>query len=125
MEYVGMIATAAIMDTLWLTANFSYNMKVFANLQGAPLTIRWIPSILVYILIIAAVWYFAVRDSKKLEEAALRGGLLGLSMYGLYDLTNYATLAKYPLAFMIADMAWGTVLCASIAAAGFSLRIRS
>ena len=120
-----MFLTAAIMDGIWLTSNFTYNMKVFANLQGSPLTIRWIPSVLVYILIIAAVWYFAVRDSKKLEEAALRGGLLGLSMYGLYDLTNYATLAKYPLRFMVTDMAWGTVLCASIAAVGFSLRIRS
>jgi len=122
MEFLAMLATAIVMDTVWLTMNFSYNMRVFNNIQGQPLTIRWIPSVLVYLLIIAAVWYFAVRDSNKLEEAAFRGALIGLSMYGLYDLTNYATLTNYPLRFMVADITWGTILCASIAVAGFRVR---
>ena len=118
-ELVGMILTALAMDGLWLTANYTNHMKIFAAIQGQPLTIRWIPSVLVYILIIAAVWYFAVRESKTIEDAALHGGALGLAMYGLYDLTNYATLAKYPLTFLLTDMTWGTVLCATIAAVGF------
>jgi len=118
-ELIGMILTIMLMDGLWLTANFSSNMKIFAAIQGQPLTVRLIPSILVYILIIAAVWYFAVRESKTIEDAALHGGALGLAMYGLYDLTNYATLAKYPLTFAIIDVTWGTFLCATVAAVGF------
>jgi len=39
-------------------------------------------------------------------------------MYGLYDLTNAATLTRYPLMFALQDILWGTLLCATVAAAG-------
>jgi uncharacterized membrane protein len=38
-------------------------------------------------------------------------------MYGLYDLTNYATLVDYPIRFALTDMAWGSYLFAVTAAA--------
>jgi len=43
-------------------------------------------------------------------------------MYGLYDLTNYATLTNYTLTMTVKDMAWGTFLSALVAAAGFYLK---
>jgi uncharacterized membrane protein len=36
-------------------------------------------------------------------------------MYGLYDLTNYATLKGYTLEMTVVDMAWGTFLCGTAA----------
>jgi uncharacterized membrane protein len=42
-------------------------------------------------------------------------------MYGLYDLTNYATLVKYPIKYAATDIVWGTVLCASAAAATYAI----
>ena len=110
-----------LLDALWLTANHSYHVTVFAALQSQPLAIRWIPAILVYVLIIGAVWYFAVRPATSWTEAATSGALLGGSMYGLYDLTNYATLVKYPIKYAVTDMIWGAVLCASAAAATYAI----
>ena len=49
--------------------------------------------------------------------AALWGGLFGLIGYGIYDLTNYATLAQYALRMTVVDMSWGTVLFALTASA--------
>jgi len=118
MELLYMLLTLLVLDAVWLTSNMTNSQSMFAKLQGQPLVIRWIPAILVYVLIVGAIWFFAVRETKKIEDAAVRGGLLGLSMYGVYDLTNYATLAKYPLTFAVSDMAWGTFLCASVAAVG-------
>ena len=118
MELVYMILALLALDAVWLTSNMTMHRALFAKLQGSPLTIRWIPAVLVYVVIVGAVWFFAVRETKTVEDAALRGGLLGLSMYGVYDLTNYATLSKYPLTFAVSDMAWGTFLCASVAAVG-------
>ena len=118
MELVYMILALLALDAVWLTSNMTMHRALFAKLQGSPLTIRWVPAILVYVVIVGAVWFFAVRETKTVEDAAFRGGLLGLAMYGVYDLTNYATLSKYPLTFAVSDMAWGTFLCASVAAVG-------
>lgn len=113
-----MALTLLVLDAIWLTSNMTYNRAMFARLQGQPLVLRLVPSVLVYVLILGAVWFFT-REAKTVEDAVLRGGVLGASMYGVYDLTNYATLTKYPLMFAITDMAWGTFLCACVAAVGF------
>ena len=117
-EVLYMLLALLGLDAVWLTSNMADSQSMFAKLQGQPLVIRWIPAILVYVLIVGAVWFFAVRETKTVEDAGLKGGLLGLAMYGVYDLTNYATLAKYPLTFAVSDMAWGTFLCASVAVIG-------
>lgn len=121
-ELISMLLALLALDAIWLTSNMADSRSMFAKLQGSPLTIRWIPAILVYVVILGAVWFFAVRETKTIQDAGLKGGLLGLSMYGVYDLTNYATLSKYPLTFAVSDMAWGTFLCASVAAVGVLAR---
>jgi uncharacterized membrane protein len=47
------------------------------------------------------------------------GALLGLVAYGTYDLSNYSTLQGWPLALTAIDMAWGAVLSAVAALAGY------
>jgi uncharacterized membrane protein len=105
-------------DSIWLSATNDSARQMIAALQGVPLRIRIAPAFLVYIIMIGAVWFFAVAPSATVMEAAGRGAVLGFSMYGLYDMTNYATLVKYPFWFAITDMAWGTFLFATAAAAG-------
>ena len=108
-------AVMLTLDAIWLTANNATHRTIFAAIQGQPMVVRWIPAMIVYILMIAATWYLAVEPAKDWKEAAGRGALLGAAMYGVYDMTNYATLAKYPLSFAVTDMLWGTFLCATVA----------
>ena len=103
------------MDALWLTGNSAYHRQVFAALQGQPLVVRWLPAAAVYALMIVGVWFFAVAPTVDWTTAAGRGAFLGAVMYGLYDLTNYATLVHYPLRYTLTDMAWGIFLCAVVA----------
>lgn len=103
------------MDALWLTGNLAYHRQVFAALQGQPLQVRWVPAAAVYILMIVGVWFFAVSPAIEWTEATGRGALMGAVMYGLYDLTNYATLVHYPLRYTLTDMTWGIILCAVVA----------
>ena len=116
------LVTIVTMDAVWLTATAATSRSLFASIQGSPLQIRWIPAVLTYMLMIAAIWYFAVRPAKTVVEAATNGALLGLAMYGLYDLTNYATLSRYTLSFAVTDAIWGTLLftVAAAAAAAFT-----
>ena len=43
-------------------------------------------------------------------QALLKGALFGFFTYATYDLTNLATLKKWPLKVTIIDLAWGTFL---------------
>jgi uncharacterized membrane protein len=111
--------TVLLLDAVWLTLNFSAHSKLFAAVQKSPMTIRLLPAALVYVLIPAALTYFAIKTSKTVKESVEKGALMGLSMYGLYDLTNYSTLKGWTLEMTIKDTLWGTFACAVGAGSGF------
>ena len=121
-QIVAIVGALLAMDAVWLSSTAAQSRAVFAKLQGQPLEIRWIAAACVYALMVVAVWTFAVEPSKSVTDAGTKGAILGLTMYGLYDLTNYATLIQYPLWFALQDMAWGTFLMATAAAGGFWVR---
>jgi uncharacterized membrane protein len=119
-RFVTAIVLLLILDAVWLTANAPASRRLIAGIQGSPLQIRWIPAAIVYLLIAAGVVAFAVvPPTESVGEAAGRGALLGLVIYGVYDLTNRATLTNYTLPYALADIAWGTFLCGSVAAATY------
>jgi uncharacterized membrane protein len=109
-QILAIIVTMIVLDIAWLTATSATTRPMFAALQGQPLRIRWIPTLAVYAIMVASLWYFAVNPSTNITDAAGRGAALGFSMYGLYDLTNYATLERYTLDFALTDIIWGTFL---------------
>jgi uncharacterized membrane protein len=98
------------LDAVWLTALQPVIRRAFATIQGQPLQFRWWPSALVYVLMIAGLWFFAIQPATSWIDAAGRGGALGALVYGVYDFTNYATLVRYPLHLALGDWAWGTFL---------------
>jgi len=108
-----------IMDAFWLTLNYKYHDALFQSVQKAPMNVRLIPAVLVYILIPLALYYFAIQPSKSEKDAIIKGSLLGASMYGLYDLTNLATLKGWTTEMAIKDTLWGIFVCGSGALIGF------
>lgn len=121
-QIVAIVGALLAMDAVWLSSTAAPTRAMFAKLQGQPLEIRWVAAACVYALMVFAVWTFAVEPSKSVSDAGTKGAILGATMYGLYDLTNYATLTQYPLWFAIQDMVWGTFLMGTAAAAGFWVR---
>ena len=49
----------------------------------------------------------------------MNGAVLGLLCYATYDLTNLATLAKWPVSIVFIDIAWGIVLTGGVAALSY------
>lgn len=112
------------LDAVWLTINASKHAALIKTVQGSAVQLRVIPALLVYVLIPLAVAYFAIMPSKTQAEATTRGALLGTAMYGLYDLTNLASLKGWTTTMAVTDTLWGSVLCGIGATVGFYVKQR-
>ena len=112
----------ALIDLIWLVNRKSYHDEIIRSVQGTISTVRIVPAILIYVLIPLGVVILAVAPSDRLMQAVMKGALLGLCMYGVYDLTNFATLNGWTLSMTVSDIAWGTFLCGLGAGFGYYLR---
>jgi uncharacterized membrane protein len=106
-------------DAAWLTLRQAYHAQFFRAVQQAPLTVRWVPAVAVYALLVFALYHVAVKSASSWTDAALKGALVGGTMYGFYDFTNWATLQGWTAYMTATDMAWGAVAGALGAATGF------
>jgi uncharacterized membrane protein len=76
----------------------------------------------VYLIMPIAVTYLAIVPSKTIQESVQKGALVGLAMYGVYDLTNLATFDNWTTRMVLQDMAWGTFLCSVTAGIGYKFK---
>lgn len=76
-----------------------------------------------YLMYVAAVVAHAVLPAASTRQAALRGAGLGFVAYATYELTNWAVIANWPALLVPVDLIWGVVLTATVAAAGFRVRL--
>lgn len=80
--------------------------------------VNWPAAMLFYLIYIGGILLFAVRPALAEDSVALAlawGAAFGFFTYATYDLTNLATLRDWPLKIVVLDIAWGTLLCASVA----------
>ncbi|MCB9818683.1 DUF2177 family protein [Candidatus Nomurabacteria bacterium] len=76
--------------------------------------VRYLPALLAYLLMGVGVSVLVYPHTLGLGTAFLYGALFGLIGYGLYDLTNLATLSDWTVHFVVVDMIWGTLLCGTV-----------
>jgi uncharacterized membrane protein len=115
------LAAFVVLDGLWLgiimRRFYRTQLSPIARMSGGSLAPIWPVAALVYVLLAAGVVAFAVPRAAGLASGgAMWGALLGVVMYGFYNLTNYATLARWTMTMTIVDMAWGAFACAAAAA---------
>jgi len=119
--YVATIVTFLALDFAWLGAV----ARRFYKTEMGPLMreeIQWLPAMAFYVLFVAAILVFVVApgvERGSLGRTAWTGALFGLVTYATYDLTNLAVLRGFGPRLAFVDMAWGTVLCAAVAMAGY------
>ena len=117
--YLLTLLTFLAIDAVWLglIAKDMYRRELGHLL--AP-NVRWGAALAFYIIYIAGLLVLVVlphRGSPLITVAGL-GALFGLVAYATYDLTNLATLTRWPLSVTLADLAWGAFVTGITAAAG-------
>lgn len=90
-----------LIDLIWLSTGGRYALKMTKQIQNEPVNFRYIGGLIVY-----CVLAYMSLQTKSYKEAFL----YGISIYSVYDFTNYALLKNYDLKFAIADSLWGGIL---------------
>lgn len=82
--------------------------SIIQNVQTTPLETRLYPILLSYLFMAFIIYYFLIFKNATTIEA----GLLGMLIFGIYNLFNYATLKKWDIVYCIFDILWGGILFA-------------
>ena len=121
--YAAALLVLGLLDGLWLgwVARDFYRREV-GDLMAAE--VAKIPAAIFYFAYPAGLLALALNPLPANATAAMaRAALVGLVVYGVYDLTNMATLRHWSLKLALVDVAWG-VLVSAVAgtAAWFALQ---
>ncbi len=108
----------AAVDLVWLglVANKFYRSQLGDLLRPKPQPFASLLFYVVYLIGLVIFVLLPAYDRQDIVYSLTRGALYGFFTYCTYDLTNLATLRKWPAGLAAIDIAWGTVLGASVSA---------
>ncbi len=118
----GLMAAAFFaIDLVWLgvVARDFYRNNIGHLMADSPL---WPAAFAFYAIYLAGIMVFAVLpglEAQSLSRTVALGAFLGFFAYATFDLTSMAVLKDFPLNVVLVDLAWGTILTGSVAAAGY------
>ena len=102
------IATIVMLalDAIYLTLTKGFYNKQVRLIQGSDLTIKLVPTLLVYVCLLVGLYYFILVPKRPIMDAVL----LGFVIYAVFELTNLAIFDKWSFQAVILDSSWGAIL---------------
>ena len=76
------------LDALYLYYSSGFFNETIRNIQGSDLKLKIYPTILCYVFLVFSLNYFIISRNASADEAFL----LGLSIYAVYEFTNFAII---------------------------------
>ena len=119
--FIATLAVFLVIDIIWLglVARRFYQKHLGFLMSPSP---KWIAAIIFYLLFIVGLLVFVVLpglEAGSLQVTLARAALFGLVTYGTYDLTNQATVKKWPILITVVDLVWGTTLSVIVSLLSF------
>lgn len=116
--FIAAILSCFVLDMLWLglIAKNTYQTELSGLLRksGDAFMPNWSAAVIVYLAIALGIVCFVLPKAQaNLSLAVIWGAVFGLVTYAIYDFTNLAILANWPLKIALIDVVWGTVLCSA------------
>lgn len=103
-----------LLDYLWLALIakrfYMEQLSPYIRIVDGKMEVIYWAGAAVYLLIALAIALFVIPYNSSYGSIAFTGAILGFIMYGVYDMTNMATIKDWPLKLALVDMLWGTFL---------------
>lgn len=97
-----------VIDSIYLSTISNYFNNQIKLVQGSPIKMNYLATLLCYIFLIFGINYFIIKPNRSIQDAFL----LGLVIYGVFETTNMALFAKWSWLTVIMDTLWGGILFA-------------
>jgi len=97
------LVTYLVLDLIYISLISNYFQNQIIDVQRVKLTPNYYAANACYVFIMFAFYYFILRPQKSPFDAAI----LGLAIYGVFELTNFALFKKWRIETVIIDTLWG------------------
>ena len=111
-DYFIIMVIMVIIDMIYVIITSSWVENIIKNVQHQPADYKVIPLLLVYPIMGLSIRIIVMPLLKKdysIINSIKYGGVLGLAIYGTYELLNVATLINWDPWFSLCDCIWGFV----------------
>ena len=99
-----------LFDAIYITIFKNIFIAFYKKVQGGrDIRMKYGGLVAIYLFMTSIIYYFGIIKKFTLGEMFI----LGVSIYGVYELTNYTTLIDWNLKMVILDTTWGGLLYAS------------
>ena len=95
-------------DLIYLNFIKEYFNNQIKLIQGTPIKMNLLATLLCYILLIFSINYFIINPNRSIQDAFL----LGIVIYGVFETTNMALFSKWSWLTVLIDTIWGGILFA-------------
>jgi uncharacterized membrane protein len=122
-QYAVAAVAFCLLDAVWLgtLAQPTYDHFLGDLLADSP---NLGAAVAFYAIFVAGLVWFVIAPAlvaASWRRAAGSGAFFGFVTYATWDLTNLAVLRDFPVGLVPIDLAWGTVLSASVSVATYAV----
>ena len=118
-----LIIVLVVLDLLWINLFMKEKYELlFNDILKNKMTLKLLPAMFTYALMIFALYYFVLQNSENSQQALIKGCLMGLIMYGVYDGTLYSFLPIDDYKIGVLDVSWGIFICGFSSFIAYSLK---
>jgi uncharacterized membrane protein len=123
----------SVIEFIYLTITHKFyktHLAKIQNINNENVKIQMFPyGILTYIILFITIWYFIIHDifngnNLKIKNIITKATLFALAIYGVYNLTNAATINKYNIRVIIQDILWGIIAINTVSIICYWIKIK-
>jgi uncharacterized membrane protein len=114
--YLGFLVSLVSIDLVWLmgVAKNLYRDEMGSLMATEPKLWAGLAFYLLYALGACIFVVIPAISKQSLSHALLYGALFGCFCYMTYDLTNLAVIRDFPIRLAFVDIAWGSLVTATV-----------
>lgn len=97
---------------------FKRHLEPLLDVADGRMNVNVPAALATWALLVGGIYLFVLplsKGARTLTSALVWGAVYGFVVYGVYELTNLATLKDWPFIVTVVDMTWGACVCGVVA----------